>query len=398
MTLPLLQDLDVKDKRVLVRVDFNVPLDNQGHITDDTRMKEALPTIQWLIEHKARVILLSHLGRPKKNNDPALSLRLCTKRLSELLGHPVLFGGDVSDPRALEMTTSLKPGQVLLMENLRFHKGEENPSSDPSFVETLTQLGDLYVNDAFGTAHRAHASTAIIAEFFPKRKAAGLLLQKEITQLETLLKSPKRPFFAIIGGAKISSKLGVLKSLIEKVDGFFIGGGMAYTFLKAQGISIGDSILEPDLEGEAKKFLEVCHLRGIPVWLPEDFIGANRFADDAEKKIFNIKQGIPAGWQGLDIGPLTLRSWQSALSKAGTIFWNGPVGVFEFPSFALGTHGLAATLASLNAITVVGGGDSVSAINQLGLEKNYTHVSTGGGASLEFLEYGKLPGIEALRE
>jgi len=398
MTLPLLQDLDVKSKRVLVRVDFNVPLDKQGQITDDTKIRGALPTIRWLIDHGAKIILLSHLGRPKQKNDLVLSLRICTKRLSELLGCPVLFGGDVSDPQALEMSHSLQSGEILLMENLRFHKGEEDPASDPSFVRTLAQLGDLYVNDAFGTAHRVHASTAAIAEFFPKRKAAGFLLQKEISQLDALLKSPKRPFFAIIGGAKVSSKLGVLKSLTEKVDGFFIGGGMAYTFLKSQGASTGDSLVEPDLEETAKKFLETCRKRAIPVWLPEDFIAANRLADDAEKKIVSVKQGIPPGWQGLDIGPVTLASWQSALTEAGTVFWNGPVGVFELPSFAEGTKGIATTLALLKAITIVGGGDSVTAINQFGLGEKYTHVSTGGGASLEFLEFGMLPGIEALKK
>jgi phosphoglycerate kinase len=395
MALPLLQDYDVNNKRVLVRVDFNVPLDQGGHIADDTRIKEALPTIQWLIQHHARVILLSHLGRPKKE-DPSLSLRICSQRLSELIKHPVQFVSDITSPHALQASLSLQPGELLLMENLRFHKGEEHPESDPGFAQALARLGDFYVDDAFATAHRAHASTATIATFFPKRRAAGFLLQKEIEQLTTLLKSPSHPFFAIIGGAKVSSKLGILKSLIGKVDAFFIGGGMAYTFLKTQGTPIGSSLEEAEMEGDAKIFLESCKKNHIPVRLPEDFVIADRFADDADKRIVSVKQGIPNGWQGLDIGPLTLKAWQSELITAKTVFWNGPVGVFEFSSFALGTQGIAATLASLQAITVVGGGDSVSAVHQLGLEKNFSHVSTGGGASLEFLEYGTLPGIEAL--
>ncbi|MBS3903503.1 MAG: phosphoglycerate kinase [Anaplasmataceae bacterium] len=398
MTLPLLQNLDVQEKRVLVRVDFNVPLDKQGKITDDTRLKESLPTLRYLLDHGASVVLLSHLGRPKHCVDPTCSLNVCSTRLAELLHHPVLFARDPISTATQIQCQALKPGEVLLLENLRFYAAEETPTSDPEFAKKLASLGDLYVNDAFGTAHRSHSSTALIATYFPKKRAAGLLMQKEVTQLDTLLTSPKRPFFAILGGSKVSSKLGVLQSLLEKINVIFIGGGMAFTFLKTLGMSIGDSIHDPNLESEAKLFLDNCQQRGITVWLPEDFMIADHFSADAKTQIVTRQQGIPSGWQGMDIGPLTLTAWQQALSQASTIFWNGPVGVFEFPAFANGTNELARCLASSKAVTVIGGGDSVAAINQLGLADSFTHISTGGGASLEYLEFGKLPGIEALKE
>ncbi len=398
MTLPLLQNLDVKGKRVLVRVDFNVPLDKNGQISDDTRLKESLPTLRYLLDHSSSIILLSHLGRPKNKADPALSLKVCANRLETLLGCPVIFATDAIGSSTQKLCKDLKPGNVVLLENLRFHAAEEDPAADIEFVRGLASLGDLYVNDAFGTAHRAHASTAALAVYFPKKRAAGLLLQKEINQLEVLLKNPKHPFFAIIGGSKVSSKLGVLKSLLQKVDGIFIGGGMAFTFLKSLGIPIGNSIQEPELDLEAKAFLEQCKNRNIQVFLPEDIVVADNFSADAKKQVVSIQQGVPDGWQGMDIGPETIALWQSALAKAATVFWNGPVGVFEFPAFADGTNALAKCLASLQAITIVGGGDSVSAINHLGLANCFTHVSTGGGAALEYLEFGQLPGIEALKE
>ena len=386
-----MQDLDVKGKRVLLRVDFNVPLDKEGHITDDTRLKETAPTILWLLDHGASIILLSHLGRPKKP-DPSLSLRVCVEPLEKILKHKVTFSTDIS------ATQNLKPGDIFLMENLRFYPAEEKPETDPEFTKKLASLGDIYINDAFGTAHRAHSSTALIAKFFPQKKGAGFLMQKEIENLSTLLKNPKTPFFAIIGGAKVSSKLGVLKSLIEKVDAFFIGGGMAYTFFKAKGISIGNSIVEPELIEEANLFLDACKKNKIPVFLPEDLLIADSFANEAKTQVVDADQGIPENWQGMDIGPKTLKHWQNELTKAKTVFWNGPVGVFEFASFGKGTLGIAKTLSSLKATTIVGGGDSVAAISQAGLNQKFTHISTGGGASLEYLEFGKLPGIETLKE
>jgi phosphoglycerate kinase len=294
------------------------------------------------------------------------------------------------------MAMNLAPGEILMLENLRFYKAEEEPESDLSFAQKLAKLGEIYVNDAFGTAHRAHSSTAIIAKYFPNSAAAGLLLQKEMDFLGTHFKNPKHPFFAIIGGAKVSTKMGVLEALLSKVDSLFIGGGMAYTFFKAQGISIGDSIHEDDLIPQANKFLSLAQTKKIAVHLPIDLVIADRFDNQAKREIIDVHQGIPKGWQGMDIGPKTLKIWEAQLQKAAMIFWNGPLGVFEFPKFALGTEGIAKTLAKLKAITIVGGGDSVAAINQLHLSNNFSHVSTGGGASLEYIELGHLPGIDAL--
>lgn len=397
MQVPRLQDLDVRNKKVLVRVDFNVPLDKTGKITDDTRLRESLPTIRYILEKGGSAILMSHLGRPKAKPDPQYSLKVCASHLSVLLGKPVLFHTDCVDETAINLCRTLKPGQVLLLENLRFHPGEENPEKDPSFTEKLATLGDLYVNDAFGTAHRAHASTAAIAKFFPGKRAAGFLLQKEIEQLSSLLSSPQHPFFAIIGGSKISSKIGVLQSLIGKADGLIIGGGMAYTFLSAMGKRIGASLVEPEMIEKAKEFLASCQKQSVSVFLPEDHVIADAFSNDAKKKIVSSEDGIPEKWQGMDVGPKTLASWEKALAKAKTIFWNGPVGVFEFSHFAQGTNELARFLANLDCVKVVGGGDSVAAVSALGLEQKFTHVSTGGGAALEFIEFGHLPGIDALQ-
>ncbi len=396
MTMPVLQDLDVQGKKVLVRVDCNVPLDQAGKITDDTRIREALPTIRYILEKGGSVILLSHLGRPKAKPDPQFSLKGCADHLAILLGQPVLFHEGCVDEGARNICRSLKPGQVVMLENLRFHKGEEKPEEDPSFTEKLASLGDLYVNDAFAAAHRAHASTARLAHFFPGKCAAGFLLQKEILQLSALLSSPEVPFYAIIGGSKVSSKLGVLHGLVDKTDAFFIGGGMAYTFLAALGKKIGSSIYEPDMLEKAKDFLAACQKRSVPVFLPEDHVIADAFSNDAQKRIVTSSEGIPENWQGMDIGPRSLAVWEKALIPAKTIFWNGPVGVFEFPQFAHGTQSLARFLAGLHCIKVVGGGDSIAAISSLHLENQFTHVSTGGGAALEFIEFGHLPGIDAL--
>lgn len=372
------QDLDIRGKRVLIRVDFNVPL-KDGKITDDTRIQEALPTIQYILKEGGKAILMSHLGRPK-GKEKKLSLEVVKHRLSELLGIDVAFAD-------LETASQVKDFRVLLLENLRFYPEEEDPT--PTFVNQLASLGHLYVNDAFGTAHRKHASTYDLAKCFPGKAAAGYLMQKEVAFLENLIKEPKKPFYAIIGGAKVSSKLGVLKSLLGKVDVFFIGGGMAYTFLKAQGREIGDSLFEKESLEEAKNLLN----SKTKIHLPIDFVIAKEFKESAEPKIV---QSIPKGWQSLDIGPKTLEIWKIALQDASTVFWNGPLGVFEFPAFAKGTNEIAKIISTLSAVTVVGGGDSVAAVNALGISNKFSHISTGGGASLEFLEFGNLPGINAL--
>lgn len=386
-----IKDLDLKGKRVLVRVDFNVPMTKEGVISDDSRIKATLPTIQAILAKGGRAILMSHLGRPK-GVTPTLTLKPCAERLSKLLGKPVAFVDDCIGPKAEAAAAQLKDGEVLLLENLRFYKAEEEPDTDPEFVKKLSRLGDVYVNDAFGTAHRAHASTAVIAHYFPK-KAAGMLLLKEIRALGSSLKNPKRPFVAIVGGAKISTKLGVLKSLLEKADALLIGGAMAYTFLKSLGIPTGDSPVEDSMLDEAKKILESSK----KVFLPLDIVVASEFKDSAPSKIVDGKEGIPEGFQGMDIGPKTLEAWKPILSQAKTIFWNGPVGVFEFPAFAKGTCALATIVSECKgAFSVVGGGDSIAALEKAGLQSAVSHVSTGGGASLEFIEQGTLPGIDAL--
>jgi len=391
-----LKDLDVKGEKVLIRVDFNVPLSNEGAITDDTRIREALPSIQHVIRHGGIVILMSHLGRPKGKKEPKYSLAPCQKKLSELLGQPVYFVEDCIGPEVEKKVMQLKPGDILLLENLRFYPAEEDPSIDPTFAEKLARLGDLYVNDAFGTAHRKHSSTTLVADYFPKRAATGFLMEKELHYLSELLLTPKRPFYAIIGGAKVSTKIGVLRALLDKVDHLFIGGAMAYTFFHLLGISMGDSPVELDCLEEAKLFLEASRKKNIRLSLPKDLTIAKHFSNDAESQVISSEKGIPPGWQGMDIGPRTLEEWTIALQKAATLFWNGPVGVFEFPNFSNGTFALAKAIAQLPAITVVGGGDSVAAISSLGITGDFDHISTGGGASLEFIELGHLVGIDAL--
>jgi phosphoglycerate kinase len=392
MTPPLLSDLSLKGHRVLLRVDFNVPLQD-GHIADDSRIKAALPSIEYILSHGASVVLMSHLGRPK-GKDPKCSLAPCAKRLSELLGKPVQFAPDCIGLSVETMAKNLRPGEILLLENLRFHPGEENPDQDSSFAPALAKLGDLYVNDAFGTAHRAHASTALIARYFPGKRAMGFLMQKELEALSPLLKNPKRPFYAIMGGAKISTKLGVIQNLLKVVDGLFLGGGMTYSFLKARGISIGDSLYEESELPKVKKLLD-----NPKIYLPHDLVIADKFSNEAKKQTIQVDQGIPAGWQGMDVGPKTIEAWSKKLRNGKTIFWNGPLGVFEMPHFAIGTEALAKILAVVcqsGSQVIIGGGDSVSAIEQMGLGNRFTHLSTGGGASLEYLEYGHLPGIDAL--
>jgi phosphoglycerate kinase len=391
-----IKDLSLKNQKVLMRVDFNVPLDKHLNITDDTRIKAAIPSIQYVLDHGGSVILMSHLGRPKEKPVPEMSLKPCAVRLSELLGRPVLMAPDCIGVNVEAMASQLQPGQILMLENLRFHKGEEHPDQDPEFVAKLAKLGNVYVNDAFGTAHRAHASTTLIAKFFPGKAAAGLLLQKEIQFLGELLTHPKRPFCAIIGGSKISTKCGVIEALMKKADMVLIGGGMAYTFLKAQGIKIGNSIHEDDFIDKARELLAMSGNGCARLILPKDIIIAQQVKEGSVFKTIESSQGIPQGYEGVDIGPETVIEFTKELEKSKTVLWNGPVGVFEIPTFARGTNAVAHVLAELDADTVVGGGDSIAAIQAAGLADKISHLSTGGGASLEYLEFGKLPGIEAL--
>ncbi len=393
-----LQDLDLKNKKVLVRVDFNVPMNKDGTIADPSRIVESLPTIQKILNSGGSVILMSHLGRPKGERDARYSLAPCAKELSSLLKRPVQMAPDCIGPEVEALAAHLQPQEVLLLENLRFYSAEEDPNTDPTFAEKLASLGDVYVNDAFGTAHRKHSSTALIATHFPGRAAAGLLMQKEIAFLGDLLAHPKRPFFAVIGGSKVSTKLGVLHSLIAKTDAIFIGGGMAFTFFKAQGIGIGKSLCEEDQIPIALDFLKKCAEHKVKVYLPKDIVIADAFSADANQKTIPIAEGIPEGWMGMDIGKETSAEWAKAFPSAATVFWNGPLGVFEMPCFAVGTEAIAQAIASLSAIKVVGGGDSAAAIHRLHLESQFSHISTGGGASLEYIEFGQLPGIEALSE
>lgn len=392
-----IEELSLQGKKVLMRVDFNVPLDKSGQITDDSRIVASLPSIKYVLAHGGALILMSHLGRPKQKS-PELSLAPCAKRLSQLLKIPVLLAPDCIGGETEKMARDLKPGQVLLLENLRFHPAEEKPESDPSFAKKLASLGDVYVNDAFGTAHRAHSSTVSIAQYFPDHSAAGFLLQKEIQFLGKTLTTPQKPFVAIIGGAKISSKVGALKSLVKKVDSLLIGGGMAFTFLKAQGIAIGNSIFEKDYLDTCQELISLCNSQNVSLQLPQDLVIANRLSEDASSKTINLqREEIPPGYQGVDIGPQTIESFKAVCRDAKTIFWNGPLGVFEIPQFAKGTYSIAKALSEQkNATTIIGGGDSVAAIEQMGMSDQFSHLSTGGGASLEYIEFGTLPGIEAL--
>lgn len=388
MNKKTVRDLDVKNKRVLVRVDFNVPLDEKQQITDDTRIVAALPTIRYLLEQGAAVILMSHLGRPKGQPKPEFSLATVAKRLSELLGRPVRMAQDCVGPAVQQAVADLKPGEVLLLENLRFHA--EETKNDPAFARQLASLADLYVNDAFGTAHRAHASTEGVARDLPS--AAGFLLEKELDFLGKAVQSPARPFVAILGGAKISDKIGVIDNLLGKVDKLLIGGGMANTFLKAQGYDVAESLVEDNSLDSARALMQQGKDKLV---LPVDIVVADSFANDAQKRVVEV-DAVPAGWRILDIGPETVKTFREILNRAKTVVWNGPMGVFEFPEFAQGTFALAQTLADLQATTIIGGGDSAAAVEQSGLADKMTHISTGGGASLEFLEGKILPGVAAL--
>src|ERR1700734_3035003 len=396
-----IRDLDLGNKHVFMRVDFNVPLTEDGsEITDDTRIKETLPTIEYALRHKAKLILASHLGRPKGKVNLKYSLRPVVDRLRMLLDHRlgektnVAFAPDCVGDIAKELARQLESGQVLLLENLRFHPEEE--ANDPEFSKQLASLCDVYVNDAFGSAHRAHASTEGITHFV-KQSAAGLLMEKELTYLGKALEDPAKPFVAIIGGSKISGKIDVINNLLDKVDTLVIVGGMAYTFQRALGVTTGKSLVEEDKIDMAKAALEKAKAKGVNLLLPVDNILADNFAPDAKTQPWDTSVNFPADWQGLDIGPKSVAAIEDIVAHARTILWNGPAGVFEFPRFAVGTNAIAkAVAANKNAISIIGGGDSLSAINQAGVADQITHISTGGGASLEFLEGKKLPGVEAL--
>ena len=381
------RDLDVPDKRVLVRVDFNVPV-KDGEVTDDTRIRRALPTIRYLLEEGARPILISHLGRPKGEPDPKYAMDPVAARLQEVLGEPVKKLDAAVGPEVEEALEDWDGRGVVLLENSRFYPGET--SNDPEFADQLAALADLYVNDAFGAAHRAHATTVGVAERLPA--AAGLLMEEEIDYLDKVLKDPERPFVAILGGAKVSDKLGVIESLLGTADSLLIGGAMCFTFFKAQGYEIGNSLVEDDYLEEAKCLMEEA---GDRLVLPEDVVVTEAMEEDAESETVPV-DGIPAGRMGLDIGPKTVDLFSEHISGASTIFWNGPMGVFEIDAFAKGTEGVARAVAESGATSVVGGGDSVAAVNKLGLEDRMSHISTGGGASLEYVEGKELPGIAVL--
>ncbi len=380
-------DMDVKGKKVFVRVDFNVPI-KDGVVGDDTRIRAALPTIEYLLKNGAAVILASHLGRPKGGPEAKYSLKPVAEYLAKLLGKPVAFAEDCIGPKAEAASKALKPGEVLVLENTRFHAEEE--ANDPAMAKALASLADIFVNDAFGTAHRAHASTEGITHYLPA--VAGFLLEKEIKYLGQAVAEPKRPFVAILGGAKISDKIGVIKNLLVKADTILIGGGMANTFFKAEGYDVADSLVEDSALETAKELLKTG---GVKLRLPVDMVIADKFEEGAAHKVLPAGN-VPSGWRILDIGPDTVDHYAKVVKAAGTVVWNGPMGVFEFPEFAKGTFGVAKAVADSNAISIIGGGEFVAAIQQSGLADKITHISTGGGASLEMLEGLVLPGVAAL--
>ena len=391
-------DIDVSGKKVLLRCDFNVPMakDGSGVITDDKRIRAALPTIQYLLEQNAAVIAFSHMGKPKGEWKPELSMAPVAARLSELLGKEVILAKDIVGEDAKAKAAALKPGEILLLENLRYDNGETK--NNPEFAKALADLAGedgVYVSDAFGTVHRAHASTAGVAAYLPA--VSGFLIQKELEVIGGALAAPKRPLVAILGGSKVSSKIGVINNLLEIADTIIIGGGMAYTFSAAQGGTIGDSLLEEDWKGYALEMVEKAQAKGVKLLLPVDTVIADKFAPDAASDV--VESGkIPEGWQGLDIGPKTVELYCEAVKDAGTVIWNGPMGVFEFEKFAVGTKAVAEALSKTDAITIIGGGDSAAAVQQLGYADKMTHISTGGGASLEFMEGKVLPGIACLQD
>jgi phosphoglycerate kinase len=387
-----IDDVVLRDKRVIIRADFNVPLDDSHQITDDTRIRSTLPTINRAIDDGARVILCSHLGRPKGTFDPTYSLAPVAKRLGRLMGKDILFAPDCIGPAVEALVAKMKPGDVLLLENLRFHKGEEK--NDDAFSKALAALGDVYINDAFGAAHRAHASTVGITKFIPA-SVAGFLLKKEIEYLEGAVENPVRPFVAVLGGAKVSGKIGVIENLGKRVDKVIIGGGMAFTFLKAKGMEIGNSLVENDMLDFAKGIEEHALSRGVKFYLPVDCVVAASREPGAESKIVPVQE-IPNGWYALDIGPASVKLFNEAVQNAKTILWNGPMGVFEIDAYARGTLAMAHAIADAYALTIVGGGETALAVHRAGESENMSFISTGGGAALELLEGKQLPGLTAL--
>ncbi len=392
MNKKTIKDIDLKGKKVFVRCDFNVPLDENGNITDNRRIVAALPTIKYLLEQNCKIILASHLGRPKGEVNPKFSLKPVANELSKLLGKEVKLAEDVVGPSAKELTSNVKEGEIVLLENVRFDAREEK--NDESLSKEFASMAEIFVNDAFGTAHRAHSSTAGIAEFLPA--VSGFLIEKELEFLGSALENPQRPFVAILGGVKVSDKIGVIEALLEKVDKLIIGGGMAYTFFKSMGYSVGKSVCELDKLDLAKELMEKAKQKNVKLVLPIDNVIAKEIAPDTENKVID-SDNIPDEWEGLDIGPKTVELFKEELKDAKTIIWNGPVGFSEYEIFANGTRSIAQALAEKeDAVTIIGGGDSAAAIEKMGLSNKMTHISTGGGASLEFLEGKKLPGIECL--
>ena len=393
MNKKTVKDIDIKGKKVLVRCDFNVPYDENRKITDNRRIVAALPTIKYLIENNCKVILCSHLGRPKGEFKPEFSLNIVAEELSRLLGKEVKLAKDVVGEDAKALAANLKEGEVMLLENVRFEAGEEK--NDEELSKAFASLAEVYVNDAFGTAHRAHSSTTGVASYLPA--VSGFLIEKELNFLGTALENPERPFIAILGGKKVSDKIGVIKALLEKVDVLMIGGAMAYTFFKSMGYEVGKSICELDKLDLAKELMNEAKEKGVKFMLPVDTKVGKEFDPNTESKTVSYTE-IPAGWEGFDIGEETIKLYSEELKKAKTVVWNGPLGLFEFDQFAVGTNSIAKTLADVDAVTIVGGGDSAAAVEKAGLAEKFTHISTGGGASLEFLEGKKLPGIEALQD
>ena len=388
-----IEDIDVSGKKVLVRCDFNVPLDENKNITDETRINAALPTIKYLLDHKAAVILCSHLGRPKGEFNMKYSLAPVAKRLSEKLGFEVKLAKDVIGPDAKKLAAEVKPGEAILLENVRFHPEEEK--NDPAFAKELASMAEIYVSDAFGTVHRAHASTAGVADYLPA--VAGFLIGKELNFLGKAVTNPERPFVAILGGAKVKDKIGVITNLLEKVDTLLIGGGMAYTFMKATGGEIGNSLCDDERLALALELLDKAKAKGVKLLLPVDNVCGKEFNNDTEQMVCESGK-IPEGWEGLDIGPKTVELFSKEIKSAKTVVWNGPMGVFEMPNFAKGTLAIATAMAESDATTIIGGGDSAAAVTQMGLAGKMSHISTGGGASLEFLEGKTLPGVAALND
>ena len=393
MNKKTVKDINLKGKKVFVRCDFNVPMDENQNITDNTRIKAALPTIKYLLEQNCKIILASHLGRPKGEVKPEFSLKPVAKELSKLLGKEVIMANDVIGEDAMTKAANLKEGEIMLLENVRFHR--EETDNDPEFAKKLASMAEIFVNDAFGTAHRAHASTTGIADYIPG--VAGFLIEKELKFLGNAINNPERPFVAILGGAKVSDKIGVIDSLLDKVDTLMIGGGMAYTFFKAQGYNVGNSLCEVEKTDLALQAMEKAKSKGVKLLLPIDTKVGKEFKPDTESKTVAWTE-IPDEWEGFDIGEKTIEMFKNELQSAKTVIWNGPLGLFEFDQFAIGTNEIAKTLANLDATTIIGGGDSAAAVTKAGLADKMTHISTGGGASLEFLEGKKLPGIECLQD